>query len=149
MAVTFGLECLLEDEIAISVEGNHEMRLLSAWKAIMTYWFFEHALIGKRPVSSVSSLLRGYTLMKTCLDGISSALGAAVGSDVGDEGVGCLGLADLTFWHCCARCPKIVLLESGQYLATLEYVRPSKVSQLLALIESNHICFTGKPRHAW
>jgi hypothetical protein len=25
MAVTFGLECLLEDEIAISVEGNHDV----------------------------------------------------------------------------------------------------------------------------
>jgi hypothetical protein len=25
MAVTFGLECLLEDEVAISVEGNHDV----------------------------------------------------------------------------------------------------------------------------
>jgi hypothetical protein len=30
MAVTFGLECLLEDEIAISVEGNHDVLVLSA-----------------------------------------------------------------------------------------------------------------------
>ncbi len=37
----------------------------SAWKVIMMYWFPERALIGKRPVSSVFSLLRGYTLMKT------------------------------------------------------------------------------------
>ena len=48
MVVTFGLELLLDDG-----------------KAIMMYWFPEHALIGKRPVSSVYSLRRGYTLMKT------------------------------------------------------------------------------------
>ena len=41
-----------KDEIVIGVE------------AIMMYWFPEHALIGKRPVLSVYSLLRGYTLMK-------------------------------------------------------------------------------------
>ena len=103
----------------------------------MTCWFPEHAIIEKRPVLSVYSLLRGYTLMKTLLDGISLGLGAAVGSDVGDKGVGSLGLVDLIFWHCWARFPKIVLLVSGQYLATLKYVRPSKVSQLPALMASN------------
>jgi hypothetical protein len=72
-----------------------------------------------------------------------------VGSVVGGEGVGRLGLVDLIFWRCWARCLKIVSLESGQYLATLEYVRPSKVPQLPALMASNHVCFTGKPRHAW
>ncbi len=51
MAVTFGLECLLEDEIG--------------WKAIMMYWFPEHALTGKWPVSSMYSLLRGCIVMKT------------------------------------------------------------------------------------
>jgi hypothetical protein len=140
MAVTFGLECLLEDEIAIGV---------LAWKAIITDWFPEHDLIGKQPVSSVYSLLRGYTLMKTWLDSTSAGLGAAVGSAGGDKGVGYLGLVDLAFWRCWARCPKIVLLALGQYLATLEYVSPSKVSQLPALMASNHVCLTGKPRHAW
>ncbi len=115
----------------------------------MMYWFPKRALIGKQPVLSVYSLLWGYTLMKTCLDGIFSGIGVAVGSDVGDKRVDRLGLIDLTFWRCCARCSKIVSLESGQYLATLEYVRPSKVSQLPVLMASNHVCFTGKPRHAW
>ncbi len=103
----------------------------------MTYWFPKRALIGKGPVLSMYSLLRGYTLMKTWLDGISSGLGAVVGSVVGDKGVGHLGLVDLAFWHCCTRCSKIILSELGQYLATLEYVRPSKVSQLPALMVSN------------
>ncbi len=58
-----------------------------------------------------------------------------VGS-AGGEGLGSLGLVDLTLWHCWARCPKVVLLVLGQYLATLEYVRPSKVSQIPALMAS-------------
>jgi hypothetical protein len=53
MAVTFGLECLLEDKIAICVKGNHDILVLQL------------ALTGKRPVSSVYSLLRGCTMMKT------------------------------------------------------------------------------------
>ncbi len=73
----------------------------------------------------------------------------AVGSGAGGAGgVGSLGLVDLTFWCCWARCPKIVSLASGQYLATLEHVRPSKVSQFPALMASNHVCLTGKPRQA-
>jgi hypothetical protein len=76
-------------------------------------------------------------------------LGAVVGSAGGDKGVGSLGLVDLIFWHCWARCPKIGLLVSGQYLATLEYVRPSKVLQFPALMVSDHVCLIGKPRQAW
>ncbi len=72
-----------------------------------------------------------------------------VGSVLGDEGEGRLSLVDLTLWCYWARFPKIVSSEMGQYLATLEYVRPLKVSQLPALMASNHVCFTGKPRHAW
>ncbi len=37
MVVAFGLECLLEDEIVISVEGNHDVlvpRACSDWKAV-------------------------------------------------------------------------------------------------------------------
>jgi hypothetical protein len=112
----------------------------------MMYWFPKHALTGKQPVSSVYSLLRGYTVMKTGLDGASMGLGAVVGSAGGDKGVGSLGLVNITFWRCWARCPKIVLLASGQYYATLEYVRPLKVSQFPALLVSNHVCLTGKPR---
>jgi hypothetical protein len=78
MVVTFGLERLLEDEIAM-------------WKAIMTYWFPERALIGKWLMSSLYNLLRGYTLMKTRLDSIPTGLGAEMGSAVGDKGVGHLG----------------------------------------------------------
>ncbi len=136
MAVAFGLECLLEDEIAIGVEGNHDV-------------FPKHALIGKQPVSSMYSLLRGYTMMKTWLDGSSAGLGAVVGRAGGAKGVGSLGLVNPTFWHCWARCPKIVLLAPGQYLAMLENVRPSKVLQFPALMESNHVCLTKKPRQAW
>jgi hypothetical protein len=80
-------------------------------------------------VSSVYSLLRGYTMMETWLDGPSLGLGAVVCSAGGAQGVGSLGLVDLTFWSCWARCPKIVLSASGKYLAMLENVRPSKVSQ--------------------
>ncbi len=72
-----------------------------------------------------------------------------MGSVVGDKGVGRLGLVELIFWHCWERCPKIVLSALGHYLATIEYVRPSKVSHLPALMASNHVCFTGKPRHTW
>jgi hypothetical protein len=63
-----------------------------------------------------------------------------VGSARDAKGVGSLGLINLTFWPCWARCPKIVSLALGQYLAMLEYVRLSKVSQFLALMASNHIC---------
>ncbi len=76
-------------------------------------------------------------------------LGAVEGSAGGDKGVGDLGLVNLIFLHYLARCPKIVLSASGQYLATLEYVRPSKVSPFSALMASNHVCLTGKSRQAW
>jgi hypothetical protein len=138
MGVSLRLEFLLEDEIVIGMEGNHDVLIPLC------------ALTGKWPVSSVYSLLRGgYTGMKTCLDGTSALLGAVVGSARGDKGVGSLDLADLTFWRCWTRCPKIVLLALGQYLATLEYVRLSKMSQFYALMTSNHGCFTKKPRQAW
>jgi hypothetical protein len=52
MVITFGLERLLEDKIAISVEGDHDVLVP------------RHALIGKWPKLSLYSLLRGYTLMK-------------------------------------------------------------------------------------
>ncbi len=73
---------------------------------------------------------------------------AVVGSAGGDEGLGSLGLVDLIFWRCWARCPKIVSSASGQYIAMLKYVRPLKVSQFLALMASNHVCLTRKPRQA-
>jgi hypothetical protein len=53
MAVALGFECLLEDEIAIGVEGNHDILVP------------QHALTGKWPVSSMYSLLKGFTLIKT------------------------------------------------------------------------------------
>ena len=51
--------------------------------------------------------------MKSSLEGGSGAMG---------EGGGTLdlGLVDLTFWRCCARCPMMVSSASGQYLAALE-----------------------------
>ena len=59
VAVTLGLESLLEDELPL------------AWKAIITYWLLEHALTGKRPVSLVKSLLSSFVMTKTWLDGIA------------------------------------------------------------------------------
>jgi hypothetical protein len=81
------------------------------------YWFPEHALLGEQqPVLFMYSLLRWYTVMKTWLDG-PLGLGVVVYSAGGAEGVRSLGLGDLTFWRCWERCPKILLLALGQYLA--------------------------------
>ncbi len=41
------------------------MRLSLAWKAIVTYWFLESALTGKRPVLLVKSLLSSFATTKT------------------------------------------------------------------------------------
>ena len=62
--------------------------------------------------------------------------------------MGGLGLVEWMPWHVWVMCPWRVSSEVGQYLAALEYVRPSKVSQLPALIASSHVCLTGKPRQA-
>ncbi len=79
--VTLGLESLLED------------RLPPAWKAIMTYWLTERALTGKRPVSSVKSLLSSFVMTKTWLEGVAKGGGrtARGASKVG------LGFVDQTF----------------------------------------------------
>jgi hypothetical protein len=115
--------------LLLDLNACWRMRLPLVLKAIMMYWFPEHALTGRQPVLFVYSLLRGYTMIKTSLDGTSAELGAVIDSAGGDKGVGSLGLVNIIFWRCWARCPRIVLLALGQYLATLEYVRPSKVSQ--------------------
>ncbi len=38
--------------------------MLLAWKAIMTYWLPEQALMGKRPVLLAKSLLSGFVTTK-------------------------------------------------------------------------------------
>ncbi len=48
------------------------MRLPLAWKAIMTYWLLERALMGKRPVMLVKSFLSGFVMTKTWLEGIAT-----------------------------------------------------------------------------
>ncbi len=44
------------------------MKLLLAWKAIMTYWLPERALTGKQTVSLVKSFLIGFVTTKACLE---------------------------------------------------------------------------------
>jgi hypothetical protein len=130
--------------LLLDLKACWRMRLPLAWKAIMMYWLPEHALMGKRPVSSVKSLLSGFVMTKTWLEGAS--MGGGIPAR-GAKEVG-LGFVDRTFWRCWARWPMIVSLASGQYLAAFEYVRPSKVLQLPSLIASSQVCLTGKPRQA-
>ncbi len=54
MAVALGLESLLEDEIAVGVEGNHDILV----SQVCPDWEVDK-------VSYVHSLLRGYTLTET------------------------------------------------------------------------------------
>jgi hypothetical protein len=138
MAVAFRLECLLEDEIAISVEGNHYCVLVpqacSDWQVA--------SVIHVQPAEGVhhDEDLVGWHIHGTRGSGRQCWR---------CQGLGSLGLVDPTFWHCWARYPKIVLLVLGKYLATLENVRPLEVLQFPALMASNHGCLTGKPRQAW
>ncbi len=66
--------------------------------------------MGKRPVSSVYSLLIGYVFTKR----IGFSPWGIEGVAMGGSAAGGFGLVDLTFWRCCARCPLMVLLASGQ-----------------------------------
>jgi hypothetical protein len=132
VAVALGFESLLEDEVAIGMEGNHDVLVAGLCSD------------GERPVSLVKSLLSGFVMAKTWLEGV------AMGGGRTTRGAGKVDLAfvNRTFWHCWARWPVIVSLASGQYLAALEQVRPLKVLQLLALIASSQVCLTVKPRQA-
>ncbi len=97
-------------------------------------------------------MLSGAVVTKSRREDVSKGGGCKTsgrGGKTNGAGVGCFGLVDLTFWRCWARWPMIVSSESGQYLAALEYVRPSKVSQLPALMASSQVCLTGNPRQAW
>ncbi len=69
------------------------MRLPLAWKAVMTYWLLERALMGKRPVLLVKSLLSNFVTTKTWLEGVATGGGrtARGASKVG------LGFVDQTF----------------------------------------------------
>ena len=58
-------------------------------------------------------MLMGKAVMKSSLEGVSGAVS-------GGGGTLALGLVDLTFWRCCARCPRMVSSASGQYLDALE-----------------------------
>jgi hypothetical protein len=57
-------------------------------------------------------------------------LGAVVGSAEGDKGVGSLGLVNLIFWHCWARCPKIVLLAISCHIGVTETIEGVAVTSL-------------------
>ncbi len=65
-------------------------------------------------------LAEGVYFDKDSLDGGFMVAGGITGrAGAGGDTIG-LSLGDLTFWHCWARCPIIVMLASGQYLTTLE-----------------------------
>jgi hypothetical protein len=102
--------------VAHGFERLLENRLPLAWKAIMTYWLPDHALMGKQPLLSLRSLLSSFVTMKTWLEGIATGEGGTA------RGAGKLdlGFANQTFWRCWARWPMIASLASGQYLAALE-----------------------------
>ncbi len=51
--------------LLMDLKACWRMRLPLAWKAIMTYWLLERALMGKRPVLLVKSLLSSFVTMKT------------------------------------------------------------------------------------
>ncbi len=56
MPITFSLEGLLKDEIAISLKGNHHILVAGS------------GLTGNRPVSLVNNLLSGWVTMTTWLE---------------------------------------------------------------------------------
>ncbi len=95
MYVLLAFEGLLEDEVSLFVVRNHDILV---------------ALMGKRPVSSVYSLLIGYVLTKR--RGFSP--GGMIGFSLGGLAAGGFGLVDRMFWRCCARCPLMVSSASGQ-----------------------------------
>ncbi len=63
VAVALGFEGLLENEVAVSIEGN------------MIYWLPKRALMGKRPVLLVKSLLSSFVTTNTWLEGASTGGG--------------------------------------------------------------------------
>jgi hypothetical protein len=108
VVIALGLKSLLKYEVAISMEGNHHILVTgpsSHWgatsvvgekpAAIITCWLLDQARTGKRPVSSVKSLLRGTTVTTTRLDATMASGGETDGSSGTAAGV--LGLVDRTF----------------------------------------------------
>ncbi len=81
VAVTLGLEGLLEDEVAVGVEGNRDILVAGA------------SSDRKRPVLLVKSLLSGFVMAKTWLEGIATGGGRTTR---GTSKVG-LGFVNQTF----------------------------------------------------
>ncbi len=77
----------------LDLKACWRMRLPLVWKAIMTYWLPERALMGKRPVLLVKSLLSGFVTTNTWLEGIATGGGRTTR---GASKVG-LGFVDQTF----------------------------------------------------
>ncbi len=85
MVVTFGLERLLEDEIAISLEGNHNVLVSQVCPDRNVA-----CVVCVQPAEGVhfnENLIGRHTL----------GTRGSGGQVVGDKGVGSLGLVDLTF----------------------------------------------------
>jgi hypothetical protein len=101
VAVTLDIEGLLEDEVAVGVEGNH-YRLVAGESS------------DREAAGDVGKELAEMT--NTWLDGIEMG-GGRITSGVGNGG---LGFVDQSCWDCWARWPMIVLSASGHYLAALE-----------------------------
>ncbi len=95
MAVTLGLESLLEDEVAIGVEGNHDILVAGACS------------------DGEAASVVGEELAEE---------GIAMGGGRTTRGTSkfSLDFVNQTYWHCWERWPMIVSLASGQYLAALE-----------------------------
>ena len=98
------------------------------------YWLPLRARGVKRPVSSVNIWLIGMTWM--AMAGCWSRGWVMVGWVGFVEHMCCLG---------CAKCPRSVSSESGQWRAASVYVRPGHVVYAPRLIASNHVCLTGYP----
>jgi hypothetical protein len=108
VAVALGLEILLEDKIAIGVEGNYEIlvsRVCPDWEATSAI------CVELAEREHLDKDLIGWFLHGT------RGRGRQIRRQ---QGLGRLGLVDLAFWHCWAKCLKIGSSESGQYLAMLE-----------------------------
>ena len=105
--VTLGLEGLLEDEVALGVEGDHHVLVAGASPDQETT-----CVIGKELAEGVNF---DKDLIGLCFHGCRRINEQSKGWRASN-----LGLVYLTFWGCWARCPKIISFELGQFLATLE-----------------------------
>ena len=95
------------------------MALVSQWYASIRYWLPLRDRTGKRPMSSVKSLLMGSSHTWSSLEAAGGMREGIAGAVV----FGDLGLVERIPWWTCVRCPLMVLSRDGQYLEALAYAR--------------------------